>query len=528
MYDYIIVGGGTAGCVLANRLTADPRISVLLLEAGGEPDKMAINIPIMWPDLWETKVDWNFKTTKQIGLNGRTVPQPRGKVLGGSSAINAMMAVRGHTTDYDEWAVLGNNGWSYADVLPYFKRSETSHRTNDPFHGISGPVNISANPNPNKLSKLFVEAAMSSGLPYNPDFNGATQEGVGFYDRFIDGGRRVNTANSYLAQARKRPNLTIRTDVLVMNLIFKDKKIAGVRYFADDEVRDAKAFREIILCAGALNTPQLLLLSGIGPAKYLDYMGIYPRIDLPGVGQNLQDHTLVKLAYKSRGGVSMVRSKRLGYLLRYFLTGRRGPASSNLVESGGFVCSRANVRRPDLQYFFLPALGEEYGANRDEGFMLAVGLLRPESHGTVTLQTTDAADAPKINPQYLSADDDLDTLARGIHLAQNIVEQPALRPYWDHPISPNRHGLSDSEMDAFIRKSLDTIYHPCGTCKMGPDSDPEAVVDERLRLRGTTGVRIVDASIMPFIPAGNTQAPVLMIAEKAADMILEDATATQN
>ena len=523
MYHYIIVGGGTAGCVMAKRLTEDPLTSVLLLEAGGEPSLPAINIPLQWPDLWESEVDWKFETTKQVGLNGRSISQPRGKVLGGSSAVNAMMATRGHAADYDRWAALGNEGWRYRDVLPYFKRSESHYRGESEFHGGRGEVPINAPRSPNPLSLDFVEAAAASGLSRNQDFNGATQEGVGVYDHYVHKGRRVNMAQAYLADARRRPNLTIRTNVLVMNLLFnRENRVAGVRYFQNEEVRDAKASEEVILCAGAFNSPQILLLSGIGPKRYLDHLGIYPRVPLAGVGQNLQDHVLVKLVYSSKSGVGLTQQKRTQYILRYFLTGRRGPLASNLIESGGFARSHPDIKRPDLQYFFLPILPKEFTDEYDEGFMVAVGLLEPQSRGSVTLHTTDAADPPKINPNYLAADSDVETLIRGIRLAQGITNHAPLQNRRDRFLAPTSDQLTDTQIETFIRQELDTIYHPCGTCKMGPDDDPQAVVDSRLRVRGTQGVRVVDASIMPVIPAGNTQAPVLMIAEKAADMILED------
>lgn len=516
MYDYIIIGGGSAGCVLANRLTEDSKTSVLLLEAGGEPTNRDIPIPLAWANLFKSDVDWAYQTTPQAELHGRVIDWPRGKTLGGSSAINAMMYVRGHPWDYNQWAAQGNPGWGYADVLPYFKKAEDQARGADKFHGVGGPLHVS-DLTPQPLSRAFVQAATEIGLPHNEDFNGAQQAGIGYYQATIKKGRRVSTAVAYLQPARTRPNLTIRTGVHVMQVLFAGQsgRVGGVRYIdPQGDKREAKANKEVLLCAGAINSPQILLSSGIGSAVALSKMGVLVRQHLPGVGQNLQDHPVVRLIYRARHPTLDAAQNPLRAL--QWALFKKGPLASNATEAGGFIATKRGLPAPDVQYIFLPGVGEEIEGN---GFMLSVISLRPTSRGAVTLASPDALHPPRIEPNYMAAEEDWRPLRAGLALGQTIMEHEALAAFRGEMVAPTRPLSTSAEWREYIRENLTTLFHPVGTCKMGPTSDPTAVVDHHLRVHNVPGLRVIDASIMPTIPSGNTNAPVIMIAEKAADLL---------
>ncbi len=517
MYDYIIIGAGSAGCVLANRLTEDSKTSVLLLEAGDEPTNRELAVPLAWARLFKSDVDWAYQTTPQEGLHGRVIDWPRGKTLGGSSAINAMMYVRGHPWDYDQWAAQGNPGWGYADVLPYFKKAEDQARGADKFHGTGGPLHVS-DITRHPLSLAFLQAAEQIGLPLTQDFNGAQQVGMGQYQATIKNGRRVSTAEAYLQPIRTRPNLTIRTGVHVMQVLFAGQsgRVGGVRYIdPQGDKREVKANKEVLLCAGAINSPQILLSSGIGSAVQLSRMGVLVRQHLPGVGQNLQDHPLVRLIYRARRPTLDAAQDNTLRTLQWFLF-KKGPLTSSAAEVGGFINTRRGLPAPDVQYIFLPGVGDEAPGN---GFMLSVINLRPVSRGFIELASPDALYPPRIEPNYLADEADLPPLRTGLALGKKILEHEALAGFRGEAISPERSLSTTAEWNTYIREALTTVFHPVGTCKMGPASDPTAVVDHHLRVHNVPGLRVIDASIMPTITSGNTNAPVIMIAEKAADLL---------
>lgn len=519
MYDYIIIGAGSAGCVLANRLTEDSKTSVLLLEAGGEDRRREISIPLGWASLRDSELDWGFQTEPQPHLNNRRIHWPRGKVLGGSSSINAMMYIRGHRWDYDHWARMGNIGWGYEDVLPYFKKMENHVNGANEYHGVDGPLTVSDLSYHHPLSSTFLEAAEARGLQRTADFNGGQQEGIGFYQATIKNNRRHSTAEAYLREASRRPNLTIRTNSHMMTMQFDGRRVRGIKYIAaDGEHREVRCNKEVILCAGAVSSPQLLMFSGIGPAAHLNKMGVYPRIPLAGVGQNLQDHLLVALEYETKRPMSLNKANNFLNLLAYLLL-KKGPFTSNATEAGGFVRTWSNLNMPDLQYVFVPAVEEDLGL---DGCKLVSIVLRPQSRGYIQLRTTDALDAPLIQPNYLAEEEDLQPLLAGLKLGRQIMQSEQFEPYLGDEFAPGAQHQSNEELIAYIREAAETAYHPAGTCKMGPASDPTAVVDHELKVHGAEGVRVADASIMPTLIGGNTNAPTIMIAEKAADMIRAD------
>ena len=524
-FDYVIVGGGSAGCVLAARLSEDPAVTVCLLEAGPVDKSVLIHCPAGLAVLAKNgAANWAFQTVPQAGLNGRRGYQPRGKVLGGSSSVNAMIYLRGQAEDYDAWAVACNPGWAWADVLPYFKRAEHNERGADAFHGTGGPLNVKDLTSPNRFGPIFVEAAQQAGHAANADFNGARQEGVGMYQVTQRNGERFSVAKGYLTPNLERENLTLVTSAHTQRLLFDGRRASGVEVKVGSETKTFSARREVLLCAGALQSPQLLMLSGIGPAGHLRALGIEVRQDLPGVGGNLHDHVDVVQVLdapklKDLFGLSLAGAIRTIRGIFEWRRHRRGMLTTNFAEAGGFIRSRPEEERPDLQLHFVIGKLVDHGRKTvfGHGYSCHVCLLRPKSRGSVRLASTDPNAAPLIDPNFLAEPDDMERLVRGFKAMRRILEQPALAAHGARELAASAGARSDAEIEAFIRGHADTIYHPVGTCRMG--NGPMDVVDAELRVHGLTGLRVVDASIMPAIVSGNTNAPTVMIAEKAADMI---------
>jgi len=514
----VIVGAGSAGCVLAHRLTEDPKTTVLLLEAGGPDRAKEIEIPVAFCKLFKSAFDWAYYTEEQPHLNRRRLYWPRGKTLGGSSSINAMIYIRGNPRDYDHWHSLGNAGWSFADVLPYFKKAENHQRGASEYRAVGGPLNVTDLRSINPLSRAFVEAGVELGLPWNSDFNGAEQQGVGFYQVTQKRGKRQSAVGSYLKPAHSRPNLTVRTHAQATRVLFEKMRAIGVAFIHNGRPDRASATREVILSGGTVNSPHLLMLSGVGPAEHLKLLGIPVVVDLPGVGGNLQDHMIVAVAYECTQPVSLANAETFANLLRYFLF-RKGPLTSNVAEAGGFVKTRPDLDAPDLQLTFGPVYYLDHGFTRPEGhgFTLGPTQLRPQSRGSITLRSADPFEPPAIQPNYLASDMDLQVFAEGIRLCRRLAQTKAFHRFRGKELYPGPSAQSDEAISEYLRQGLETLYHPVGTCKMGRDA--MAVVDERLRVRGVEGLRVVDASIMPTITSGNTNVPTIMIAEKAADLI---------
>ena len=524
-FDYIIVGGGSAGCVLAAGLSEDPSVQVCLLEAGPADKSALIHCPGALALIAKTgQFNWAFATVPQPGLNGRRGYQPRGKVLGGSSSVNAMVYIRGQRQDYDAWAAEGNPGWGWSDVLPLFKRAEHNERGADVFHGSEGPLSVMDLQSPHRFGPIFVEAARQAGHVVNRDFNGATQEGVGLYQVTHKAGERFSAAKAYLRPASSRANLHVVTEAQTTRVVLKGRCAVGVEARVGGQTRTLRARREVLLAAGALQSPQLLMLSGIGPGAHLQSLGIAVAHDLPGVGRSLHDHVDV---------VQVLDAPHLKDLFGLSLTGlvnatkgivewrrhRTGLLTTNFAEAGGFIRSAPDVDRPDLQLHFVIGKLVDHGRKTvfGHGYSCHVCLLRPKSRGSVTLASADPAAAPLIDPNFLAERDDLDRLVRGFREMRRILAQPALAGHRARELAVSAKATSDAEIEAFIRDRADTIYHPVGSCRMGPGALD--VVDAELRVHGIDALRVVDASIMPSIVSGNTNAPTIMIATKAVDMI---------
>ena len=526
MYDYIIVGAGSAGCVLANRLSQDPANRVLLLEAGPSDWHPFIHMPAGLAKLVGKKgVNWDYSTAPEPALGNRPLWWPRGKVLGGSSSINAMCYIRGNARDYDEWAALGAEGWHWDNVLPYFKRSEGNERGGSEFHGGDGPLGVSDPRHRNPLSEVFLEAARQAGHAPTDDFNGARQEGFGWYQTTTRDGTRSSSARAYLKPVRKRPNLTVITGATASRVTITDGRATGVVYSVNGKgAFHEVAGKEVILSGGAINSPQLLMLSGIGPAAHLRQHGITVVRDLPGVGGNLQDHLDVCTLQRCVRGLSYDQLSDVSVGLQYYLF-RKGPGTSNIAETGGFLrSSLAEDERPDIQFHFVPAQLDDHGRNLlpGHGYTLHACGLHPRSRGRIHLASASAGDKVRIEAGYLSDPEgyDLKVMLEALRLSREILAQPAFAGYRGEELQPGAQVQDEAGLVEFIRRKAESIYHPVGTCRMGRVDDPDTVVDPQLRVVGVAGLRVVDASVMPKLVSGNTNAPTMMIAERAADLIL--------
>lgn len=530
-FDYIVVGAGSAGAVLAARLSQDPAVRVLLLEAGPRDRSFWIHLPIGYgKTMWNRTYNWCFETDPDPFMNGRRIYWPRGKTLGGSSSINGLIYIRGQREDYDHWAALGNPGWGYDDLLPYFKRSESNQRGAGPWHGADGPLKVSDIGAEHELIEAFIAGAAQCGVPRNDDFNGATQEGAGYYQLTTHRGWRCSTAKGYLAPARSRRNLVVRTNAQATGVILQGRRATGVRYRQGGAERRAGARAEVLLCAGALQSPQLLQLSGIGPPALLQQHGVPVVQALPGVGENLQDHLQLRLSYECTKPITtndqlrtLWGQARIG--LQWLLL-RSGPLAIGINQGGCFMRALPGSNRPDIQ-FHVGTLSADMAGGKPHpwsGFTLSVCQLRPESRGRVQIASADPLQAPSMLANYLSTELDRRTALASIRAARSIAASAAMKPYIKREVKPGPETEDDDALLEFSRNAGATIFHPSGSCKMGPIArDPMAVVDARLRVHGIDALRVIDCSVMPTLVSGNTNAPVVAMAEKAADLIRGDA-----
>ncbi len=532
-YDFIVTGAGSAGCVLAARLTENGRYRVLLLEAGGEDKSFWIHVPMGYAKTFvDPRVNWMFESEPEAELNDRTMYQPRGKVLGGTSSINGMIYMRGNAADYDQWRQLGNQGWDYESVLPYFRKAEDNERGESEFHGVGGPLRVSNQPYDWEIARALLEACKQAGIPENPDFNGANQEGCGFYQTTTRDKRRWSTAAAYLTEAKQRPNLVIQTRAHATKLLFKDGRAAGVEFMTPGGLKQAWAGREVIVSGGAYGSPQLLLLSGLGPQQHLRDMGVEVVRDMPGVGSNLQDHFNTFCTYRIARDLSL-NSLQYSFPKRMFAGAqyvflRSGKVSGNGLYVGALVRSDKRLERPDLQFNIsawstIERTRTGIKSHPHPGISISPVHLSPDGRGTVRLKTPNPLEPPEIRFNFLKTENDMRVMIAGVRIARSIVRQHAMQKLLVEETSPGIHVRTDEEIAADTRERGVSNLHPVGSCGMG--SGPMAVVDERLRVHGVPGLRVVDASIMPVIVAGNTNAPTIMIAEKASDMIQEDAQA---
>jgi len=528
-FDYIVVGAGSAGCVLAARLSEDPATRVLLLEAGPPDRSFWIHLPIGYgKTMWSPKYNWCFHTDPDPNMNGRRIYWPRGKTLGGSSSINGLIYIRGQREDYDRWAAQGNHGWGYDDVLPYFIKSERNQRGASTYHGGDGPLSVSDIGERNELIEAFIGGAGQIGVPRTDDFNGAQQEGAGYYQLTTWKGWRWSTAKGYLGQARGRPNLRVQTEAQAAGLVMDNRRAVGVRYRQGGQMKTARCRGEVLLAAGAIQSPQLLQLSGIGPAALLQKFGIPVVHDVPGVGENLQDHLQIRLIFECSRPIttndqlnSWFGQAKLG--LQWLLE-RSGPLAVGINQGGCFMRALpGEATTPDIQFHVATLSADMAGGKVHpfSGFTMSVCQLRPESRGHIRIRCPDPFEPPEMQPNYLATELDRRTAVAGVKAARAIAAAPAMRPYVKREVKPGAHTADDAALLEFCRDNGATIFHPTGTCKMG--SDPLAVVDARLRVHGVQGLRVIDCSAMPTLVSGNTNAPVVMMAEKAADMIREDA-----